>query len=165
MEFRPLLPSDEFAYRNFFYSLQEKTIYLRFFYRMRTFSHEVVQKHWASVDYHKNMSIIGLVQKGGRKEISAIGTYAYDKKNRAEIAFVVREEYQGMGIASYLLKVLEKIALENKYTQFSATVLRENKAMIHVFKKRYPNLRISEQNGSDVLIKMDLDGVPRKKEK
>jgi GNAT superfamily N-acetyltransferase len=111
------------------------------------------------------MSLIGLVQKGGHKEISAIGTYAYDKPNRAEIAFVVREEYQGMGIASYLLKVLEKIALENNYTQFSATVLRENKAMIHVFKKRYPNLRIPEQNGSDILIEMDLDGAPQKKEK
>ncbi|MCK4988029.1 MAG: GNAT family N-acetyltransferase, partial [Desulfobacterales bacterium] len=152
-------PSDEFAYRNFFYSLQEKTIYLRFFYRMRTFSHEVVQKHWASVDYHKNMSIIGLVQKGGHKEISAIGTYAYDKENRAEIAFVVREEYQGMGIASYLLKVLEKIALENNYIRFSATVLRENKAMIKVFKKRYPDLKIYKQNGGEVLIEMDLDGA------
>ena len=157
MEFRPLLPSDEFAYRNFFYSLQEKTIYLRFFYRMRTFSHEMVQKHWASVDYRKNMSIIGLVQKRGHKEISAIGTYAYDSENKAEIAFVVREEYQGMGIASYLLGVLEKIALENDYIQFSANVLRENKAMIQVFRKRYPNLRMSVQSGSEVLIEMDLN--------
>jgi GNAT superfamily N-acetyltransferase len=160
MEFRPLLPSDEFAYRNFFYSLQEKTIYLRFFYRMRTFSHAVVQKHWASVDYHKNMSIIGLVQKGGHKEISAIGTYAYDKGNRAEVAFVVREEFQGMGIASYLLKVLEQIALENNYTQFSATVLRENTAMIQVFKKRYPGLKLAVQTGGEVVIEMDLDGAP-----
>jgi acyl-CoA hydrolase/GNAT superfamily N-acetyltransferase len=157
MEFRPLLPSDEFAYRNFFYSLQDKTIYSRFFYRMRTFSHEVVQKHWASVDYHKNMSIIGLVQKRGHKEISAIGTYAYDTENKAEIAFVVREEYQGMGIASYLLSVLEKIALENNYIQFSATVLRENKAMIQVFRKRYPNLKMSFQSGNEVLIEMDLN--------
>ena len=127
---------------------------------MRTFSHEVIQKHWASVDYHKNMSIIGLVQKGGHKEISAIGTYAYDKENRAEVAFVVREEFQGMGIASYLLKVLEQIALENNYTQFSATVLRENTAMIQVFKKRYPGLKLAVQTGGEVLIEMDLDGAP-----
>lgn len=155
-EFRPLLPSDEIAYRNFFYSLQEKTIYMRFFYRMRTFSHEVVQKHWASVDYHQNMSIIGLVQKGGHKEIIAIGTYAYEHDHRAEVAFVVREDYQGMGVASYLLAVLEKIAKENQYTHFSATVLRENAAMIKVFKKRYPNLKISSQNGGEILIIMDL---------
>jgi len=155
-EFRPLLPSDEIAYRNFFYSLQEKTIYMRFFYRMRSFSHEVVQKHWASVDYHKNMSIIGLVQKGGHKEIIAIGTYAFVREQVAEIAFVVREDYQGMGIASYLLAALEQIARENNYTQFIASVLRENRAMIRVFKKRYPNLKISAQSGNEVFIEMDL---------
>ena len=155
-EFRPLLPSDEIAYRNFFYSLQEKTIYMRFFYRMRSFSHEVVQKQWASVDYRKNMSIIGLVQKRGHKEIIAIGTYAYDREQVAEIAFVVREDYQGMGIASYLLAVLEQIAKENNYLQFQASVLRENRAMIQVFKKRYPDLKISAQSGSEVLIEMDL---------
>ena len=156
VEFRPLLPSDEFAYRNFFYSLQEKTIYMRFFYRMRSFSHEVVQKHWASVDYHKNMSIIGLVLQKGHKEIIAIGTYAYEKDRRAEVAFVVREDFQGVGIASYLLAVLEKIGKENHYTHFSASVLRENRAMIQVFKKRYPNLKISTQAAGEVLIEMDL---------
>lgn len=155
-EFRPLLPSDEIAYRNFFYSLQEKTVYMRFFYRMRSFSHEIVQKHWASVDYHKNMSIIGLVQKGGHKEIVAIGSYAYDREQVAEIAFVVREDYQNMGIASYLLEVLEQIALENNYTHFQASVLRENNAMIQVFKNRYPDLKISTQSGNEVLIEMNL---------
>ncbi|MGD9286905.1 MAG: GNAT family N-acetyltransferase [Desulfobacterales bacterium] len=157
IEFRPLLPSDEFAYRNFFYSLQEKTIYMRFFYKMRTFSHEVVQKQWSSVDYRKNMSIIGRVQKGGHKEIMAIGSYAADNDNRAEVAFVVREDFQGMGIASYLIKILEKIAKENNYNGFSASVLRENAAMIRVFKKRYPNAKISVSGGSDLLIQMDFD--------
>jgi len=157
-EFRPLLPSDEIAYRNFFYSLQAKTIYMRFFYRMRSFSHEVVQKHWASMDYRKNMSLIGMVQKGGHKEIIAIGTYAYDREQVAEIAFVVREDYQSMGIASYLLGVLEQIAKENNYLRFQASVLRENSAMIQVFKKRYPDLKISAQSGGEVLIEMDLSG-------
>jgi len=156
VEFRPLLPSDEIAYRNFFYSLQEKTIYMRFFYRMRTFSHEVVQKHWASIDYRKNMSIVGLVQKGGHKEIIAIGTYAYEQDQQAEVAFVVREDYQGMGIASHLLAVLERIAKENQYTRFTATTLRQNAAMIQVFKKRYPNLKMSAQDGHEILMIMDF---------
>ena len=137
VEFRPLLPSDEFAYRNFFYSLQEETIYFRFFYRMQLFSHEVVQKQWASIDYRKNMSIIGQVQQAGHKEIMAIGSYA-DDGGRAEVAFVVREDFQGQGIASYLLVQLEKIARANGYQGFSASVLPQNKGMLRVFKKRYP---------------------------
>jgi acyl-CoA hydrolase/RimJ/RimL family protein N-acetyltransferase len=156
-EFRPLLPSDEFAYRNFFYSLQEETIYMRFFYKMRTFSHEVVQKQWSSIDYRKNMSLISLIQNRGHQEIVAIGSYAQDDHQQAEVAFVVREDYQGMGIASYLLDMLKKIAEENQYNSFSATVLRENTAMIQVFKKRFPNAKISLDGGSDLRIIMDFD--------
>ncbi len=156
VEFRPLLPSDEFAYRNFFYSLQEKTIYLRFFYKMRSFSHEVVQKHWAMVDYRKNMSIIGLVQKGGHKEIMAIGSYAMEDEKRAEVAFVVREDFQGLGIGSHLLEMLEEIAKQNGYREFRASVLRENSMMLHVFQKRYPNAEISV-SGDEVLIQMELE--------
>ena len=156
-EFRPLLPSDEFAYRNFFYSLQEKTIYMRFFYKMRTFSHEVVQKQWSSVDYRRNMSLIGLVQQGGHKEIMAIGSYAQENEMQAEVAFVVREDFQGMGIASILLELLEKIARENHYASFCATVLRENEAMIRVFKKRFPNAKVSINSGSDLRIIMDFE--------
>ncbi|MBW2607470.1 MAG: GNAT family N-acetyltransferase [Deltaproteobacteria bacterium] len=159
VEFRPILPSDEFGFRNFFYSLQEKTIYFRFFYKMKLFSHEILQKQWASVDYRKNMSIIGLAQKGGHKEIAAIGSYAMEESKRAEVAFVVREDCQGMGICSYLLELLEKIAMENGYTGFSATVLRENVAMIHVFKKRYPDLKTSMLGGNNVGIYMDFDAA------
>ena len=159
VEFRPLLPSDEFAYRNFFYSLQEITIYLRFFYKMRTFSHEVVQKQWSSIDYRKNISLIGLIQRGGHKEIMAIGSYAQEEDTRAEVAFVVREDFQGMGIASFLLEMLEKIAKENHYNSFCATVLRENSAMIRVFKKCYPNAKVSVNSGSDLQIIMDFDEV------
>jgi acyl-CoA hydrolase/RimJ/RimL family protein N-acetyltransferase len=162
VEFRPLLPSDEFAYRNFFYSLQEKTIYMRFFYKMRTFSHEVVQKQWSSVDYRKNMSIIGLVQWGGHKEIMAIGSYAQEDDTQAEVAFVVREDFQGLGVATYLLEMLEKIARENHYLSFSATVLRENAAMIRVFKKRFPNAKLSVNSGSDIRILMNFNDPERR---
>jgi len=155
--FRPLLPSDEFAFRNFYYSLQAHTIYYRFFSKMKTFSHEFVQKQWANVDYQRNMSVIGLVERGGHKEIVAIGSYAQENEHMAEVAFVVREDFQGMGVASYLLDVLEGIARENNYTGFTATVLSDNHAMIRVFKKRYPNARLEMLSGSDIYITMDFD--------
>ena len=159
IEFRPLLPSDEFAYRNFFYSLQEKTIYLRFFTSKRLFPREFLQRHWSHIDYRKNTSIIGLAQKGGHKEIVAIGSYALETEKRAEIAFVVREDYQGQGIASYLLEVLEQIAKENGYIAFSANVLTENTAMLHVFKKRYPDMKTTIYDGSEILCVMGFDKI------
>jgi acyl-CoA hydrolase/GNAT superfamily N-acetyltransferase len=157
IEIRPLLPSDEFAYRNFFYSLQEKTIYLRFFYKLRSFTHEMAQKQWASIDYRENISLIGLAQIGGHQEIMAIGSYAKESEARAEVAFVVREDFQGQGMASHLLAALENIARENGFHGFCATVLRENSAMIHVFKKRYPGVKTISSSGSEMTIQMDFD--------
>jgi acyl-CoA hydrolase/GNAT superfamily N-acetyltransferase len=157
VEFRPILPSDEFSYRNFFYSLKEETIYFRYFHRMKIFSREMLQEQWASVDYRKNITIIGWVQKGGHKEIMSIGSYAAENENRAEVAFVVREDFQNMGVASYLLDVLEKIAKENNFKVFIAKVLKENSAMISVFKKRYPKLKSSMGYDNEVDIVMDFD--------
>jgi acyl-CoA hydrolase/RimJ/RimL family protein N-acetyltransferase len=156
IEFRPLLASDELASRSFFYSLTAQTIYYRFFHTRKIFSHEDLQKHLATLDYKKNMTMIGLVRNRGNKEVVATGSYGMVDETAAELAFIVREDFQGMGIASYLLGVLEKIAKENQYKAFSAYVLPENKAMIHVFKRRYPNLKKSREGG-DIEIHMDFD--------
>ena len=143
VEFRPLLSSDEFAIRNFFYSLRDQSIYYRFFHRKRVFKREMLQKQWATVDYRKNMSIVGVVQKGKYKEIIAIGSYyGEDDSDRAEVAFLVREDFQSMGMGGYLLEVLEEIAKQNQYKAFTATVMSENVAMIHLFKKHYPDAQI-----------------------
>ena len=142
IEFRPLLPSDEFAFRNFFYSLQAETIYYRFFYLKDLFPHQTMQEQWANVDYRKNMSIIGFTSRGGHKEIMAIASYARAEQGRAEVAFVVRDDFQRQGIGSHLLSILEKIAMENDYKGFTAAVLEENSGMIQFFGKRYPNMKL-----------------------
>lgn len=155
IELRPLLPSDEFEYRSFFYSLQDETIYSRFFHYRRIFTHERVQEEVANVDYSKNMTLIGLVSEGGHKEIMAIGSYAEGEDDRAEVAFVVREDYQGLGIGTHLLLALENIAVENGYGGFTATVLKTNKGMLRVFQKRYPDARLS-WSGGDVELTMEF---------
>jgi GNAT superfamily N-acetyltransferase len=157
VEFRPLLPSDEFAYRNFFYSLKEETIYMRFFYKMKLFSHEVVQKQWAHVDYRRNISIIGLVRKGGHKEIMAIGSYSHLDEETAEVALVVREDFQGKGIGTRLLAIMQTIAKDNGYKAFMATVLQANNAMQHVFRKHYPNAQIKEGKSGEIRFIMPFD--------
>jgi len=156
IEFRPLLLSDEFAFRNFSYSLQEQTIYYRFFYHRRLFSHEAIQEQWANVDYRQNMSIIGLTSRGGHKEIMAIGSYAAAEEDKAEVALVISEDFQGQGVGSHLVEVLERIAEENQYGGFKAVVLKENAGMVHIFQKRYPNCLITPR-GIHVVIEMDFE--------
>jgi ribosomal protein S18 acetylase RimI-like enzyme len=100
--------------------------------------------------------MIGLVQRGGHQEIVAIGTYAQEDDTSAEVAFVVREDFQGMGIASYLLEILEGIAKENDYERFTATVLQDNQAMLSVFKKRYPQAKLHVTGGNEITATMDF---------
>lgn len=161
LSIRPIMPADEFAYRNFFYSLREETVFFRFFQKIRVFNHEMAQRHWAGVDYRKNMSLIGLVRFKGHKEIVALGSYTEAENRYAEVAFVVREDFQGLGIASFLLEQLEKIAVENGYRGFSAMVLPENRSMIRVFRKRYPNLKSGVEDGA-ISIRMEFAPEPER---
>jgi GNAT superfamily N-acetyltransferase len=57
------------------------------------------------------------------------------KTNRAEVAFVVRDDWQNRGIGSFLLKSLTSIAKNNGASGFTAEVLRNNKARQAVLDK------------------------------
>ena len=142
---RPLLPSDEIAYRNFFYSLQRETIYLRFFHTVAIFSRKMAQDHWASMDYRKFISLIGIVQDKGSQEIVAIGTYARMDDDWAEVAFVVREDFHGQGVGGYLMKQLAKVASANGFRGFFATMLPENQAMLAVCRKSFTSVKVERQ--------------------
>ena len=154
--FRPLLPSDEFAYRNFFYSLERETIYKRFLFEKKIFSHKTVQAHYERIDYKKNMFLIGSTVKKRHREILCIGSYMNMGKGRAEVAFVVRDDYQDLGIATYLLSTLKRIAMENGFCEFFAITLKSNKRMLSVFKKVFPDVR-TIIDGSEVMVYMTFN--------
>lgn len=147
LSLRPLLPSDEIGYRNFFYSLNQETIFMRFFHMVTTFSHKMAQEHWSNLDYRTNITLIGQVQTRGNKEIIAVATYAAQDEKWAEVAFVVREDFHHMGVATHLLKELEKIARKNNFTGFFATTLSNNTSMIALAQKCFPHAEINDRAG------------------
>ena len=157
LEVRPLQPSDEFESRNFYYSLQEDSIYFRFFNRRKVFSRRMLQQMWAQVDYSRNMTLIALVQQGKRKQIVAVASYAEVDPKNAEVAFLVQEELHGKGIATFMLTCLEKIARKNNYTGFTALVLAENRKMISVFKHTYPHAEFVRGEGGEIEVAMPFD--------
>ena len=54
-------------------------------------------------------------------------------QGQAEVAFAVADEFQGLGLASLLLKYLIQIGRQNGMKTFRAEVLTENRAMLKVF--------------------------------
>jgi len=133
--FRPVKPTDETLEREFFYSLSDESVYYRFFNLVKAMPHEKVQP-LVNIDYREEMAIVGLIGEPGDEEMVAIGRFKLDPSdNYAEVAFLVRDDFQNRGIGTHLMKKLIEIAREKGIEGFKAEVLAENKKMMHVFHK------------------------------
>ncbi len=135
VRFRAIKPSDEEAMRRFFYRFSDMTIYRRYFYPIKTMPHYKMQEY-VNVDYSSAMSIVALVGESDHGKIIAEARFVKDEESAyGDVAFVVDEESQGLGIASYLYEMLIRLAKERGLKGFTAEVLHANKGMMKVFEK------------------------------
>jgi len=132
---RPMHPTDENRVRGLFQSLSEQTKYYRFMSRIARVPQKQIQ-NFVYIDYRSEMAIVGTIPEADGDRIIAIGRYFIDpRSNRAEVAFVVQDEWQNRGIGTFMFRLLIKLARQNGIEGFSAEVLIENKAMMAVFYK------------------------------
>ena len=91
------------------------------------------------VDFVRTVALVICVQNGSGEKIIGGGRYIVfgdaEPPDRAEMAFMVEEDYQGLGIASLTLRHFAGIAKDKGIMQFYAEVLPENKGMLTVFKR------------------------------
>jgi acyl-CoA hydrolase/GNAT superfamily N-acetyltransferase len=147
VRFRAMKPSDEEAMRKFFYRSTREMIYYRFFYSIKTMSHDKMQEY-VNVDYTKEISIVGLVGKKGNEKMIAEARLVRDERSYCgEVAFLIDEDYQGIGIGSYLMEFLTSQAREQGLQGLTAEVLPDNQSMIKVFEKTNLPLEASLENG------------------
>ncbi|MBN1845315.1 MAG: GNAT family N-acetyltransferase, partial [Sedimentisphaerales bacterium] len=132
---RPILPTDDALVRDLFYDLSQHTIYYRFGQNLTRIPRQQIQD-FVYIDHRHDVAIVATVPEAHGDEILAIGRYYLDEKtNRAEVAFVVRDEWQNRGIGTFLLKYLITIARRAGIAGFTAEVLRENRPMQSVLNK------------------------------
>jgi len=127
---RPVVPEDRDCMRAFLGSLSEKSRWLRYF-------SGGVDLDWAAraavgMSYPASY---GIVAVRGDDRIVAHATYGTADAGRAEVAFAVADEMQGMGIATILLAHLAEAAEEAGIGWFEAEVLPENHKMVAVFRE------------------------------
>ena len=133
--FRHIRPSDEEGMRRLFYSLNDQTVYYRYFCSIKVMPHAQMQKY-ASVDSNRTVSIVGLAGRPGQRHIIAEARYLTRVDEPiADVAFIVHERYRGLGIAGYLHELLGKMAIKNGLKGFRAEVVASNKPMLKVFEK------------------------------
>ncbi len=86
------------------------------------------------VDHRSDVAVVGTLPEAHGEDLIAIGRYYLDPAtNRAEVAFVVRDDFQGRGIGTFLMAHLTKVARRQGIRGFTAEVLLENRAMRAVF--------------------------------
>lgn len=131
--FRPVKPTDERSLKEFFHALPHQTHYFRFISAMRVFPQRNLQD-LLNIDYEKEMSVVGVIGAVGSERVIALGRYLLDEEtNIAEVDFAVRQEWQGKGVATYLLNHLVKIARTKQIAGFVAYVDPTNQAAAAVF--------------------------------
>jgi acetate---CoA ligase (ADP-forming) len=127
---RPVRADDQRAIRRFLAGVSLESIGFRFF--------GIPSLEWASswsvdVDYVDRFGLV--VESGTPRAILAHAAYVRTGADRAEVAFLVADDWQGRGISTILLAHLAEAAEQRGIATFTAEVLAHNHRMIEVFRE------------------------------
>jgi RimJ/RimL family protein N-acetyltransferase len=82
-----------------------------------------------------HIALVAVLEDLGRPRIVGGGRYIVVQPGRAEVAFVVVDQYQGQGIGSALLRHLATLARGAGIEELIAEVLPDNTSMLKVFER------------------------------
>jgi GNAT superfamily N-acetyltransferase len=145
---RPIRSDDAVKLIAFHHKLSFDSIYRRYFSIHPELSpHEVA--HLTEVDYVDRLALV--VEDGD--ELVAVGRYDREPATAsAEVAFVVRDDYQHLGLGHRLLDALAVAARQRGITTFTAETLFENRDMMSVF--RHSNFPVtSSVSGGQISVR------------
>ena len=149
VKIRAIRPADKARVTDAFGKLDPESIYTRFFQAKDSLSDQEL-KAATEVDFENVVALVVTVESGGKETIIGGGRYlafGLPGARSAEVAFIVEEDYHGLGIAGRILRHLARIAREKGVCQFEAEVLPQNKAMLAVFSHSGLPMKQSQTEG------------------
>lgn len=139
--------------------LSKESLYARFF----TFKSElsdVELKFFTEMDFVHHVGLMATLTTADGDRPVGVGRYIMskdlEKDNRAELAFAVDDEYQGLGIGTLLLKHLTVIGKANKLSQFVAFVLPTNRKMLGVLRQSGLPIQYKKDDAGVLEVTLDL---------
>lgn len=127
---RPVRADDRELMRTFLDSVSSESLVFRFFGAPNL----AWVLNWSlDVDYADRFALVA--ETGTPPQIVAHAAYIRGPRDRAEVAFLVADQYQGHGISTTLLAHLAEIAASNGITTFTAEVMAANHRMVEVFRE------------------------------
>jgi acyl-CoA hydrolase/GNAT superfamily N-acetyltransferase len=149
---RPVRINDEGLIKDLFYSLSDQSLKRRFMSPRKDVPHRIRQE-FVAIDFSQKMVILATIEKGGKEIVVGMGQYIIDTlTHTAEVAFTVKEDYHGQGIATEILKYLTILAKNEGLHGFTAEVLFENRPMMRVFEKVGFDMKRTIEGGSYSLV-------------
>ncbi len=142
--FRPLRPHDEKAIQDFFYSHRPETIYQRYLAQVDSLPHDVAQVRVA-VDYNKDMAIAGFDSWEPYAQMVCLGRYIRKEDDTAEMGLVVKENYQQLGIGTFMCECLIHAAKRHNIKRLFAYVSETNGAMLKIFQRNEFSVKQSKK--------------------
>ena len=155
LHLRPIRASDADKLVAFHHRLSFDSIYRRYFSVHPELS-AVEVAHLTEVDYVDRLAFV--IEDGD--ELVAVGRYdRYPSTPTAEVAFVVRDDYQHLGLGHRLLEALADAARERGITTLSAETLYENHDMMSVFRHSGLPMKSTFARGDiSVTLSLEPDG-------
>ncbi len=144
---RPVKISDEPLLKDFFYHLSDQSMYKRFISTRRDMPHERLQE-FVAIDHMQEMVILATIGSEEKETVVALGQYGINQDvHTAEVALVVRDDFQNLGIGQEVLSYLTLLAKRQGLLGFTAEVLIENMAMLHLFEKQGFDIQKRSEEG------------------
>ena len=143
---RPARASDVPGLQDIFYNLRPEDIYTRFFIHLSSFTSSKAL-HLCNVDYENEMAFMAV--KGTRDNEQIVGSSCYfvdPTDNLAEVAYMIRPEWQSCGVGSALQQRMTEYAKSRGLRGFKATILLENKRMQSLINK-YSQIEMKRPGG------------------
>jgi GNAT superfamily N-acetyltransferase len=136
MRLRALRPDDRARMKAFLLRCSAASIRARFFRPINEFSEALLDQMMAA-DGRRQLVLIVTRGAGEDEEIVAEGRAIahQDRPHVGDVAFLVQDDLQRRGIATWLLYELRALACRNGFTHFSADVLTDNHAMLALLRK------------------------------
>lgn len=150
---RAIRPEDRGLLIDVLDQVSSDSIYLRFFAAKTHFSDDELKKA-VEVDFVNVVALVAELEEDGQKKIVGGGRY-FRTNTGAEVAFLVKDAYHGLGLGSRIFKHLVIIARAAGIRQFEAEVLPGNEGMLTLFSRS--DLPVTQSRTSDAVhLTLDL---------
>jgi RimJ/RimL family protein N-acetyltransferase len=151
---RQMQSTDSDRLRRFHETLSPETTRFRYFAIHPWLSEQEVE-HFTHLDHHDREAIVATVDD----EIVAVARwYRIPDTSTAEVAFVVADAWQELGLGSAMFRLLQAAALEEGITRFIADTLTSNRRMLAVFRHAYLPMRVTFEDDVE-RVELDLSSL------